>query len=379
MIKFNVFLSLGMMILCHSALLSSQVNIEAGDPANRTDIPAFFRSDLVAIEEEVSLIRKGEVKVIARSPGGLPVYAVYYGEKEGRRSQANYNSAIGARDRTFYTGRDSSTKPVIFFLGPVHGQEMEGIVGLVNLIHIAETGKDYRGKEWPLLKKKMERCRIIIVPCGNPDGRRRCPYDTFLGLPTPIMTKYGQGTRKDGSSWGWPGAKSVHPMKGDVGILGAYFNDDGINPMHDEFFDPMAEETRAILDLARDEAPDLAVSLHSFELVSRILPVNYLPWFMKEEVQELSRMVNRRYRSDKLPCYPDNVFSNPAVEDREFPARTSFNLTSALHHTSGCLAFTFECSHGSFGNPSSNAEITFGDILDYQLHLYETMMDYMLE
>jgi hypothetical protein len=100
---------------------------------------------------------------------------------------------------------------------------------------------------------------------------------------------------------------------------------------------------------------------------------------MKEEVQELSRMVNRRYRSDKLPCYPDNVFSNPAVEDREFPARTSFNLTSALHHTSGCLAFTFECSHGSFGNPSSNAEITFGDILDYQLHLYETMMDYMLE
>ncbi len=67
-------------------------------------------------------------------------------------------------------------------------------------------------------------------------GVKRCPYDSFVGLPTEIMTKYGQGTRKDGSLYGWPGAKAVHPMKGDVKILGAYFNDDGINPMHDDCF-----------------------------------------------------------------------------------------------------------------------------------------------
>ena len=106
---------------------------------------------------------------------------------------------------------------------------------------IAETGKDYRGKDWSSLQNKLKQCRTIIIPCGNPDGRRRCPYDSFLGLPTKIMTKYGQGTHKDGTSWGWPQAKSVHPMKGDVGILGAYFNDDGINMMHDDFFAPMAE------------------------------------------------------------------------------------------------------------------------------------------
>jgi hypothetical protein len=54
-------------------------------------------------------------------------------------------------------------------------------------------------------------------------------------------------------------------MKGDVGILGAYFNDDGVNLMHDDFFLPMARETDAILRLARGEAPDVAVSLHSHE------------------------------------------------------------------------------------------------------------------
>ena len=380
--KISIILILCGVFLCSIEGLYSQGLPEQGDPPNRSDIPAFFKSDLNAIEAEVNLVRKGEVKVIAHSPGDFPVYAVFYGDKEDFQSQANYNSAVGAKDLSSFARRDPGSKPVVFFLGPVHGQEMEGIVGLVNLIHIAETGKDYRGKEWPSLMQKLQQCRTIIVPCGNPDGRARCPYDTFLGLPTEIMTKYGQGTRKDGSSWGWPQSKSLHPMQGDVGILGSYFNDDGINIMHDEFFSPMAKETSAILDLARDEAPNLTVSLHSFQLISRILPVSYLPWYMKEEVQDLSRRVNQAYRSNNLPCYPDEVFGEPSVEDRKFPAVTPFNLTGALHHTSGSLVFTYECSHGSFssqpGIRDTNPNITFEDILDYQLILYETMLDYSL-
>ena len=33
-------------------------------------------------------------------------------------------------------------KPVVFFVGPVHGHEVEALTGLVNLIHIMETGRD---------------------------------------------------------------------------------------------------------------------------------------------------------------------------------------------------------------------------------------------
>lgn len=356
----------------------AQVSIDPGDPPNPTDVPAFYASTLKAIDREVDRVEKGSVEVIARSPGGHPVYAVFYGEEEDKHSQANYNSAVAARDPHFYAKKDSSTRPVVYFLGPVHGQEVEGIVGLLNLIHVAETGMDKRGQKWPALKKKIEQCRIVIVPCGNPDGRKRCPYDSFVGIPVEIMTKYGQGTRQDGSSWGWPQAKSQHPMKGNVGILGAYFNDEGINMMHDDWFDPMAAETEAILGIARSEAPDMTVSLHSHHHKPRILPAHYVPWFMKMRVDSLTRQVNQRYAEEGLPSIPDEWFSAPGVEDENYPPQTSFNLISALHHVSGTMAFTFECSHGTLAENDVEPMVSYDDILDIQLNLYDVMLDYIL-
>jgi hypothetical protein len=357
----------------------AQVPIDPGDPSNPINIPEYYGSSLIIIEEEVDQVQKGEVKVVATSPGGFPVYAVYYGIKENFHSQANYNSAVAALDPLFYAKKDSRSKPVVFFLGPVHGQEVEGIAGLVNLIHIAETGRDLRGEEWSSLQSKFEQCRVIIVPCGNPDGRNRCPYGSFVGLPVEIMTKYGQGTRTDGSSWGWPQAKSLHPMKGDVGILGAYFNDNGINMMHDDWFSPMAAETKAILEIARSEAPDMTVSLHSHHQTSRILPAYYVPWFMKMRIDTLTRRVNHRYASMGLPSIADDWISPPEMEDEKFPPQTSFNLISALYHVSGTMAFTFECSHGTVTDTEPEPLVTYSDILDIQLNLYEEMLDYILE
>jgi len=356
----------------------AQVSIDPGDPPNPADIPDFYRSTLDHVEQEIEQLSRGESRVVATSPGGLPVVAVYYGEKENFHPQANYNSAVAARDPAYYARKDSSQKPVVYFLGPVHGHEVEGLVGLINLIHVAETGKDHRGQAWPSLLQKLEQCRVIIVPCGNPDGRKRCPYDSFVGIPVEIMTKYGQGTRKDGSSWGWPQAKSLHPMRGNVGILGAYFNDDGINMMHDDWFAPMASETKAILEIARSEAPDLTVSLHSHHHKSRILPAHYVPWFMKVRIDSLTRQVNQHYSEEGLPSIPVDWFSAPGVEDETFPPKTSFNLISALHHVSGTMAFTFECSHGTVSESEPEPMVSYGEILDIQLHLYEEMLDYAL-
>lgn len=357
----------------------SQVEIEDGDPPNNTNIPEFYKSKLSDIDFEIENVKLGEVKTVATSPGGLPVYAVYYGEKEDFKSQANYNSAVAARNPAFYAKKDSTTKPVVFLVGPVHGQEVENIVGLVNLIHVAETGKDYRGKDWSSLKNKIEKCRTIIIPCGNPDGRKRCPYDSFVGIPTKIMTKYGQGTRTDGTSWGWPGAKSVHPMKGDVGILGAYFNDDGINPMQDEYFKPLAKETSAILEIARTEAPDITVSLHSHENRPVILQPAYTAMFMKNRVHDLALSLNKRYKDAGLAYWPDEWFWTPQADDEEFPPKTTFNLIGALHHISGTMPFTFECSHGSVSEDKPDPIVSYDDILDIQLILYDEMFDYILK
>lgn len=378
----NILSSLSILFfIFFSGAVMSQNRIESGDPENNTDIPDFYKSKLKDIEAELAGMKLGKARIIARSPGALPVYAVYYGEKDNFKSQANYNSAVAAVNPVFYAKKSMETKPVVFFLGPVHGQEGEGIAGLVNLIHIAETGKDYRGKEWPVLKSNFDKCRVIIIPCGNPDGRKRCPYDSFVGLPGEILTKYGQGTHKDGSLWRWPYVKSIHPIKGDVKLLGAYFNDNGINIMHDDFFFPMAEETKAILKIARDEAPDMTVSLHSQSYAPSILQPAYLPFFMKERVVTLANRLNQRYKIEELPCYPNGWQLKATIDDEKFPPRESFNLVSALHHISGTMSFTFECCHGVIDTVGKNRfqAASYENILDLQLNLYQEMFSYLME
>jgi hypothetical protein len=360
------------------AMGATEVHAQVGDtdPAPPRDLPSFWTARLEDVEREIRSVVKGSVETIAVSPGGRPVRAVIYGEANDLHSQANYGSAVGAGNAAYYARKDATTKPVILLLGPVHGQEIEGIVGLVNLIHVAETGKDHRGRGWPQLARRLASARVVIVPCPNPDGRARCPYDSFVGLPTRTMTKYGQGTRRDGSLWDWPGAKALHPMKGDVGILGAYFNDDGVNLMHDDFFLPMARETEVILRLARREAPDMAVSLHSHEQPPVVLQASYVPVFMKERIRDLSARLKIRYAQQGLP-YGSVV--GPQADDPRPGPRSSFNLTSALHHVSGAMAFTFECSHGSVSEKSPTPLVSHAQILDIQLTLYDEMLGFALE
>ncbi|WP_166642943.1 M14 family zinc carboxypeptidase [Sunxiuqinia elliptica] len=356
----------------------AQLALEAEDPPNKKELPYFFKSKIEDIESELNDVKSGKVVQIATSPGNRPVYAVYYGDKDQFDSQANYNSAVAARNPVFYARKSESTKPVIYFLGPVHGHEIEGQVGLLNLIQIAETGKDHRGREWPLLKQAIEKCRVIIVPNGNPDGLVRCPYDSFVGLPGETMTKYGQGTRPDGSLWRWPQAKSLHPMKGEVGILGAYFNDDGINMMHDDFFFPMAKETEAILKIARDEAPDMTVSLHSHNQPPCVLQAAHVPVFMKNRVADFAEKLNSHYKNVGLPYMTYDWLSANLEDDPEFPPKKSFNLVSALHHLSGTMSFVFECSHGTINEKDKAPIVSYDGILDVQLHLYEQMFQYLM-
>lgn len=54
-----------------------------------------------------------------------------------------------------------------------------------------------------------------------------------------------------------------------------------------------------------------------------------------------------------------------------------FNLTSALYHISGAMAFTHECPHGI--DEEKSCPVTFDEILDIQLTLYEAMMRQALD
>ena len=232
--------------------------------ADEAESPTFWKGRLADVEAAVKAVRKGETRVLTRSAGRRNVYLVTYGKRQFRQATANFNSACAGRDPSAYARKNGKQSPVVFLLGPVHGGELEGIVGLVNLLSIAEHGKDYRNRPWRRLSENLAKCRTLIVPLGNPDGRARFPLDSSVGHALDHRQAFEMGVRPDGTAYSWPAVKRIHPMRGPaVGRLGAYFNDDGVNLMHDEWFEPMAPETKAFFQLARQEAPDFIISLHS--------------------------------------------------------------------------------------------------------------------
>jgi hypothetical protein len=149
--------------------------------ARQTPMPAFWKTRLSDVEAAVRDLRTGRARVLVKSPSGRDVHLVSYGERAPLVSTANWNSACGGVDPASYARKDGTQRPTLFLLGPVHGQEIEGIGGLVNLIRIAETGRDFRDRAWKDLAENVAKCRVLIVPCGNPDGRARCTYDAWVG------------------------------------------------------------------------------------------------------------------------------------------------------------------------------------------------------
>ena len=330
--------------------------------------PDFWVGDLEGIDRGVARVTRGRVRSIATSPGGRPVYLVSYGERQPSHRLANYNSAIGAREPAAFLARDARSQPVVAFIGPVHAHETEGLTGLMNLVAVMETRRDLCGHAHFRLRVLADRCRLLIVPCGNPDGLARFEPQLLNGMGLDDLRFWGQGTWADDTLCGWPGCKRLHPMRGDaVGFLGCYFNDAGINAMHDEFFAPMSVEVAAILQLVREEAPDLAVSLHSHENPPALLRPAYVPLEVQASISELAAQTYVRF--DAHGVRHGQPF-DPSAERGPHPA--SLNLTSAIHHTSGAMTFTFECPHGTRGDTAY--AVSPEKILDIQLALYESML-----
>jgi hypothetical protein len=339
----------------------------------RRTLPGFWIGDMASCQRRIRHLKAGTLTIMERSPGRRPLHLIEFGQPEHWVSRANFNSAIGAREPSAYCDKSARQRPVIFFLGPVHGHEVEGLTGLINLIHIMETGRDLRGHDQSKLQALGQRCRLLIMPTGNPDGVARFAPHALQGMTGDDLRFWGQGTWSDNTFCGWPQSKRQHPMVGaNVGFLGCYFNNKGINPMHDEFFQPMSGEAPAILRVAKESAPDLVVSLHSHENRPAVLRPAYVPFEVQSDVRGLAQLCYRLLEQRQLPH--DQPFALEATRG-EHP--DPFNLTSALYHISGAISFTFECPHGL--SDTTSCPVSFDQILDIQLTLYEAMIQFALD
>jgi len=301
-------------------------------------VPSFWKTDLDTIDRLARNARRAEVRELARSAGNRPVYAFSYGEKQRIDRRANYNSACGAQERRWYDGFEDK-KPAVILVGAVHGSETEGVAALVNLMELMENGRDLRGDAWPDLTAAAEKVRLVIVPAANPDGRARVEPAAMIGCTGSELRYWAQGTWRDGTLMEWPGCKQRHPVRGYTQFMGGYFNDDGVNLMHDNFFHPMARETQALLDLAEEEQADYILLLHggSNSLADLLMPA-YVPLEIQQKLHRLACTCDRCARAEGLGFRIRSV----QTERERGETPPSFNLVSALHHVCGGAACTFE-------------------------------------
>lgn len=335
-------------------------------------IPSYWRTGVSDVDELARRLRRPHVRVIARSPGGRPVYAFCYGDQQADDRRANYSSACGARDRRWYRGF-MPRPPVLMLIGAVHGQETEGVAALYNLMELLETGRDLRGDAYPEIARLAALVRLVIVPIANPDGRARVEPASLVGVSNEELRHWGQGRWLDGTLCGWPECKQLHPIKDAVSFLGGYYNDDGVNLMHDQFFHPMAAETQALLDLADEERADWIIQLHGgSNSEAFLLQPSYMPLEVGEAVHALAARCDAAARLRGLR------FTVAPVGGKEHgPTPPSFNLCSALHHVCGGVSCVFESNQAVADQPGPH--LTHDQIYATHWILFEQCLAHMLE
>ena len=301
-------------------------------------LPIYWRSSIEDLDEVLKLVKRGSVTQVGVSAGKRPIYKVEYGKSNIKLGRANLSSALGAHDVRFYadkTGEDYV--PTLFLSGSVHGGEFEGTMAMINLIKLMETGTDYAGAKHPELLSLMERIHLVLIPIANPDGRSRIPFRSVVGMTFDEFRYYDQGTWKNGELCGWPGCKSIHPIKEECEFLGGYFNDDGVNMMHEDFFGEISNESKVLIDICRKEVPDLSIQLHGgTNCICTLLPNEYASEENFNKCMKLSNAVKVTLEENGIPYKVSGVGV----------ISSAFGLKGAMHHVCGEPVLTYESNQG---------------------------------
>ncbi len=357
------------------------------------DIPPYW----VATSKEVgdflkNNVHKGKYELLGKSAGGRPIYAVTYGTARQGEGSTTYSGAASIGKISAFRGAESYKKVYMAIAG-VHGFELEGIMGVINLISVFETGKDLNGTSWPELASMPDSLdRIVLIPLCNPDGRDRVPIrmEKFRGSAPDanLVHEYlNTGGREGGKLIGWPDCKEHIPLDFDkFEFPGGYPNDNGYNIMHDDFFGQMQPETRIICDLAKREKPDILLNMHTgvardnyFMEVYRTHDGAYSPL--------LKRVWNDFYRFVHTDLTLAGLRKTKDLEKETTPkaysgGMGSMNLTSVLSFHCGALAVTIEdASHGYTGvyDDGTPVEHTPLKILSSELTAHQAAMKFLLQ
>ncbi len=349
--------------------------------AEPESIPGFWISSFDDAGRFLSgRIRKGTVQVYGASAGRRRMRAVLYGQPRQGKGTTTFSGSLGFGDVRAYIGPDHQRK-VYLAMGAVHGGEFEGIVGAVNLLSVLESGKDLRGREWPVITAAAGALdRIVVIPITNVDGRARIPLRMIRhqGSDHTVQEYFNTGAKPDGTIIGWPQCKQFIPLDfSKTQFPGGYPNDAGVNIQHDDFFGAPQPETRALFNLTARERPDLILNMHTgAQFLCPLRP--FIEPVLTPAFEDLYRRVITSLTVAGLQRTDD-----PAVEANPARERLSvFNLDSALNLHCGALSVLVESPAHSFSTSKRNGQPfvhTPDQLLDAQLTCHQEAMRFLAE
>jgi hypothetical protein len=344
-------------------------------------IPSYWKSSLDEVTDFLQKnVHKGTVEVIGTSAGGRPIRAVFYGTPRKGKGTTTFSGSLGFGDVRAYRGPDHDKK-VYMAMAAVHGGEFEGIVGMINLISVIETGKDLKGREWPEIQAAFAKLdRVILIPIVNVDGRSRIPLrmETFRHTDFTAAEYLNTGGKPDGSITGWPQIKEFIPMEmSGPGFPGGYPNDAGVNIQHDDFYGKKQPETQALFDLTGREKPDLILNLHTGAVYMRMdRPVGEPA--LHNAFDTLFKYVHSELGARGLQYSRDpGIAGDPALATNGV-----YNIDGALNFHCGALSVVVESPSHSFdglnedGKPAAQ---TPDMLLDAQLICHQQAMKFLAE
>ena len=318
--------------------------------------PDFWKVRPAEVIDLCSHLKKGKAEVVAKTPLGFPVYAVFYGDFSEDAPRTNYSAGNSSSALSSYLGDVSARKQTIMYIAGVHGSEPENVAAAMNLIQLFETGRDFIGKEDPEFLELASNYRFIIMPCVNMDGRSISP-DHFRGQPYEIFRGCSQGWWKDGSLVGWQGSKEWFPLPLDkVSFPGGYPNSEGYNIQHDASPDDIkTEEAKAILRLMARWRVDFMLNGHSCE---------YPPFIACPS--DLSTQKNIERGMAIVEAVHEEFFNCGLLPIRRKPykaPRTTININSLAEICSGGLCLTLEVCHSCYTGQGKLFEYSFEDMM----------------
>ncbi len=339
---------------------------------NRPDFWKVRPQEIIDLCERASKCSRKEI--VARTPCGFPVYALFYGDFNDAPPQTNWSAGSSSTTCRNYLGDPPPAKQTFLLIAGVHGAEAEPVAAAVNLIQCLETGADFRGEMHGELVDLISRYRFIVVPCVNMDGRSLSP-DHLRGVDWRTFRAVSQGVWKDGSLIGWRGSKAWFPLPLDkVSFPGGYPNGDGYNIMHDATpGDIRTAEARGLLRLAARWRVDAVLNAHSCEYASSVLAPSAV------DVPVNAARANAI--ADRANAVLVAAGLNPRPPARGRPLSERIDLNTMLSLASGALALTLECTVSydrplKPGEPEPTRLYTFDELME---PVFLTLREYLAD